>query len=139
MSELKQSKASLFLIEAAIMTLVFAISAAVCLQMFAEAEALSRDSRNLSNAQTLITTACSSYKAFLGDLPEVAGVLNGHVAGDGSVTVFYSEGLQPQAEEGSYLLKLVPNGESCLVSVYAGSGEEPVLSVETMTVGQYGQ
>ena len=74
-----RSKTPLFLMELIIMLLVFAVSAAVCLRVFAGAKQISEDSARLDAAVIQAQTAAEYWKTNHGDLEETAkdmGVLS---------------------------------------------------------------
>lgn len=56
MRQKKGSKSSLFLIELIIVLFFFLLVAAVCVQVFAKSHTLSRSSRQLSHAQSLVSS-----------------------------------------------------------------------------------
>lgn len=67
-----KNKASLVLIEQLIMTLVFALAAAVCLQIFVKADSISRQTERLGQAQVLAQNGAEAIKAADGDLAQAA-------------------------------------------------------------------
>ena len=70
------SKTPLFLMELLIMLLVFSISAAICLQVFAGARRISDESRRLDLAVMQAQTAAECWKASHGNLDKTAELLN---------------------------------------------------------------
>ncbi|MBR5269950.1 MAG: hypothetical protein IKU21_05545 [Anaerotignum sp.] len=66
------SKTPLFLMELIIMLLVFSVSAAICLQVFAGARRISDESRRLDIAVMQAQTAAECWKASYGDLEKTA-------------------------------------------------------------------
>ena len=66
------SKTPLFLMELIIMLLVFSVSAAICLQVFAGARRISDASRRLDIAVMQAQTAAECWKASYGDLEKTA-------------------------------------------------------------------
>ena len=72
-----KNKASLVLIEQLIMTLVFALAAAVCLQIFVKADSISRQTERLGQAQVLAQNGAEAIKAADGDLAQAAALLGG--------------------------------------------------------------
>ena len=69
------SKTPLFLMELLLMLLVFSVSAAVCLQVFAGAKRISEDSRKLDAAVMHAQTAAECWKSSHGDLAVMADKL----------------------------------------------------------------
>ena len=72
-----KNKASLVLLEQLIMTLVFALAAAICLQIFVKADSISLETARLGQAQVLAQNAAEAVKAAQGDLIQAAAVLGG--------------------------------------------------------------
>lgn len=84
-------KASLVLMEQLVMILVFAIAAALCLQVFAKAESISQETARKDQAVALARNAAEVLKATAGDT-EAAEKLGG---GDLEVTVLRREAPVP--------------------------------------------
>ena len=63
-----KSKASLLLMEQLVMLLVFALAATVCLQIFAKADAVSREVSQMDKAVTMAQNAAEVLKATKGDI-----------------------------------------------------------------------
>lgn len=94
-----KSRASLLLVEQLVMTLVFALAAAVCLSCFVKADAISRDSRQKAQAAVLARNAAEQIKAgqqpeeIQGDYRVETEKLEGEIPGLGKVRiVVYLEG-----------------------------------------------
>ena len=81
-----KNKASLVLLEQLIMTLVFALAAAICLQIFVKADSISLETARLGQAQVLAQNAAEAVKATQGDLIQAAAVLGGRT-GDNVLTL----------------------------------------------------
>lgn len=62
-----KNKTSLLLMEQLVMILVFALAAALCLQAFAQAKTISRETERLDRAVTLAQNAAELLKATGGD------------------------------------------------------------------------
>lgn len=77
-----KNKASLVLMEQLIMTLVFALAAAICLQIFVKADSISRETARLEQAQVLAQNGAEAIKAAGGDLDRAAVLLAGSVQDD---------------------------------------------------------
>lgn len=69
------SKTPLFLMELIIMLLVFSVSAAICLQVFAGARRISDESRKLDLAVMQAQNVAECWKSTYGDLDETAELL----------------------------------------------------------------
>jgi len=80
------SGSALFLIELLFGLMIFALTAAVCLQLFVGSHHISGESSNLNRAVVKAQSGAECFKASQGDLKETAMLLNGHFA-EGSNTV----------------------------------------------------
>lgn len=85
-----KSKASLVLMEQLVMILVFALSAALCLSLFARADGLSRETALQDRAVVLAQNGAETIKACRGDLEEAARYLEGEVS-DGTLTAQHDD------------------------------------------------
>ena len=84
------SKTPLFLMELIIMLLVFSVSAAICLQVFAGAKSISEKSRKMDAAVIYAQTAAEYWKATHGDLNQTAEMM-GAVSGEDGFVVYDEE------------------------------------------------
>ena len=84
------SKTPLFLMELIIMLLVFSISAAVCLQVFAGAKRISAESSRLDTAVIQAQNAAECWKATKGDIAETAEMFGSETDGN-SFSVYDEE------------------------------------------------
>ena len=82
------SKTPLFLMEAIIMLLVFAISASVCLKVFVGAKTISQESYDLDHACMEAQRAAEYWQCTKGNISETANFLNAKVSGD-ALEIFY--------------------------------------------------
>lgn len=85
-----KSRASLVLMEQLIMILVFALTAALCLQVFVRADDISRETALQDQAVVLAQNGAETLKACQGDMAEAVRLLGGE-AGGNKVTVQYEE------------------------------------------------
>ena len=124
-----RSKAPLALMEQAIMVLVFALAAALCLRAFALSDHISRQNQARDQALLRAETAAETLKELRGDFALAAGRLGGSWDGN-SWSLSYDAGWQAEGEETVYLLQAVPQNSGvpllgqALVTV---SQEEDVL------------
>ena len=95
-----KSKAPLTLMELMIMVLVFALSAALCLQVFITADRLSRESSARDQAVLTAENAAETVKHYAGDLENAAKSLGGDVSGD-CLKVYYDAQWNQVAEDGN--------------------------------------
>ncbi|MBQ7858639.1 MAG: hypothetical protein IJ347_00685 [Faecalibacterium sp.] len=77
---MNKSRASLLLMEQLVMVLVFALSAAICLQVFVKADEISRMGEQTDRAVLLAQTGAETIKGCKGDLQRAAGLLQGQFA-----------------------------------------------------------
>lgn len=116
------SRSSLFLMEMLLVILCFALSAAICLQVFVSAKLTADRSRNLSAAVLAAENAAACWKASDGDLGECAALLQ---AGQGGGTIIQSFDSDWRAVDGSaeYRLLLKAQNKNAFISVVDADGE----------------
>jgi type II secretory pathway pseudopilin PulG len=105
-----RSGAALFLMELILVIGVFAAASAVCVQLFARAALISRQSTDLSRATLCAQSAAESFKAAGGDLPQVGLLLGAGELSGGRLALGYDRDWL-LAEGGAapvYLLTLTP-------------------------------
>lgn len=85
-----KNRTSLVLMEQLIMILVFALTAAVCLQAFVQADQLSRETALRDQAIVCAQNGAETLKACGGSLEEAARLLGGGVSG-ATLTVHYEK------------------------------------------------
>ena len=124
-----KSKAPLVLMEQLVMVLVFALSAAVCLQVFALSGRLSRTCEARDRAAVMAQNAAETLKACGGDYDEAAQRLGG--CWDGQTwTVGYDANWDRTEGEAVYCLSVTPgeSGQKLLgmaeIAVYDGDEGE---------------
>lgn len=125
------SKTPLFLMEVIIMLLVFSASAAVCLQVFAEAKMMSEDSRNLDRACNEAQKAAEYWQGTQGDLSKTGALLETTVSGD-HIVLFYDEQWQPTTEEPTFTLQLMAEETDANISV--SHKEKEIFNLKTKAV-----
>ena len=104
----KASRSTLFFIELLIVILLFALCAAVCLNLFVAADRMSNDSDDLNHAVLLTKTAAGCYKAADGDLTVWCRLMNAseYSVNNDTATIYYDAQWQQAAEahtDGFYL------------------------------------
>lgn len=117
--------------EQIIMLLVFALSAAVCLQIFALSGEISDDMENRGNAVTAVQNIAESMKINGGDLEKHADFYGGSLE-DGSWRIFYdSEWIPCEEEKSEYYAAVSPvESENPLLGkarVFASSNEGELI------------
>jgi Tfp pilus assembly protein PilE len=99
---MKISKSAIFLFELMFVILIFAISAAVCSSIFAEAYGVSTRSEELTMAVVKAESAAEEFKAGEGETAKALEAGNG-----GHVVRFYDQDWNPINEEGKAMYALV--------------------------------
>lgn len=102
-----KSKAPLALIELAIMLLVFALAAVLCLRAFVWAETASKENLERDQALVQAQSAAEVLKACTGD-PDAAMELYGGGKEGQTWTVWYDEAWNQTAQAARYRLVAVP-------------------------------
>jgi len=120
----QKNKSTLALMEQVIMILVFAFTAAFCVQAFVKAELLSRNLEKRDRAVNMCQTVAETVKALHGDMEEAALSLGALAREDGLVLFFDDNWENTAKEEASYVLQLIYREEN----VYLAAGEVSVFS-----------
>ena len=90
MNNLKsRSKSSLFLMELIIVIMFFTISAAICMEIFANAKVKNDYSRNVANAAFKAESIAEVYKNENGDLDKLSQKYKGTKTSDGVLEIYY--------------------------------------------------
>lgn len=107
MHQKKGSKSSLLLIELIIVLFFFLLISLVCIQVFAKAHTLSRSSRELSHAQTLVSSAAEVLEVTDGSLKNFQLYFPEIQQESDSLIMFYDGDFQVcPAESAVYTLKI---------------------------------
>ncbi len=99
--------------EMIVSVLIFSISAAVCVQIFAKAYILSENTQDLGNAVSICTSAAELFYGYRGDLSKIQqemDPLHSSQSGSGSLTFYYNENYSPD-NEGNARFRLDMNTE----------------------------
>jgi len=97
--------------EMIVSVLIFSVSAAVCIQIFAKAYILSEKTQDLGNAVSICTSCAELFYGYRGDLSKVQQELDPLHSSDsssGALTFFYDENYSP-CHEGAARFRLVMN------------------------------
>lgn len=105
-----KEKSALALMEQAIMLLVLALAAALCLQAFVWADTHSRENSNRDRALTQLQSAAEVLKGCKGDGAAAAAIFGGQVDEDGW-SVYWDENWEQTEQAGVYRLSAVPEAE----------------------------
>ncbi|MEG0780883.1 MAG: hypothetical protein RR426_09795 [Oscillospiraceae bacterium] len=98
---MNHSRAPLALMEQVLMVLVFALAAALCVQVFVFADGRSATHENQDFAVREAQTAAETVKHCHGDLERAAALLGGTLSGD-SLTVAYDQNWEKTEGAGVY-------------------------------------
>lgn len=102
----QKSKSPLALMEQAIMILVFAFAAALCMQAFVKADSMSKKLAERDRAVNICQTVAETVKAQNGNLERAAELLGGSAAGE--LLLYYNgEWNVVKETEAVYALRLV--------------------------------
>jgi type II secretory pathway pseudopilin PulG len=129
------SRSGLFLMELILVILFFAISAAICLRVFASARQTAERGHDLSCAVLAAQSAAECYRASGGDLETAADLLSGN-AEEGGLAVAYDAVWQRTAEaEPEYRLELVQDGACADITVRKADAAEPIYTLRIRIPG----
>lgn len=132
----ERSKIPALLTELAIMILVFALCAAVCIAVFASARSTSKRSRELTGAASLASSAAQAYKVTAGDAEAAAEILGAELSQKGFSMSVDGHWKLTENGAGEYTLTLQDMGDSRASIVVSGpDGEIFTCSVEAVRYG----
>lgn len=123
-----KSKTPLALMEQLAMVLVFALAAAVCLQVFVLADRISRTCQARDQAVTAAQSAAETLKGYHGDYERAAQRLGG-MLDDQRWLLYYDENWQQTEADAAYRMTVTPasSGQTLLgmadIAVYNERGE----------------
>lgn len=103
----QKSKSHLALMEQAIMILVFAFAAAICVQAFQKADATSKELAARDRAVNYGQTVAETVKSVHGDLESAAGILGGIAEEDKLLFWYDNEWNRVSKEDATYELCLM--------------------------------
>ena len=103
----QKSKSHLALMEQAIMILVFAFAAAICVQAFQKADATSKELAARDRAVNYGQTVAETVKSVHGDLESAAGILGGIAEEDKLLFWYDNEWNRVSKEDAAYELCLM--------------------------------
>lgn len=127
----ESSKSALFLMELILAILFFALSSAVCAQLFATAHLTSQKTQDANHAATLAQSAIACVQSANGDLQTAAPLLHGSVEKNGDLVVWYDAAWQTSADSTNavYCLKILPELSAERAEVSVLRGENVLLSL----------
>lgn len=120
------SKSGLFLLELMVAITLFAVSSAVCLQLFAYATLTARNADKLSQATLVARSAAACYQSTQGDVTQIATILSGATTGE-HLVVGYDEDWQATQGAHTYELTLQAQGNLATILVYEVAGEADAI------------
>jgi hypothetical protein len=140
-------KFSSFLSEQILAILFFALTAAVCVQIFTVSSNMSDESQQLNYALILAQSGAEAFKAAEGDIQTTAQILRSNTAGSQSIDLYYNDSWQEcAATDAAYQMtinQLSPAAEglqSGIICITAAAGKNqgtvifqlPVIARATM-------
>ncbi len=128
------SKSGLFLMELILVILLFAISAAICLQMFTYASLTVQKAENLSDATLVARSGAECYQATTGDLTQVSSILGGTVEGD-TLTVGYDNQWNSVSDHPQYEMTLTAEGSKADIAVVEIGESDPIYTLTVRVAG----
>lgn len=102
----RSANSGIFLIELVIAILVFAVCAAVCMRVFADARLMTQESLELSRGVMEAESAAECYKAANGDLAGTAALYGGTLTDPHTLTASFDKGWTFTEEDARYLLTI---------------------------------
>ena len=111
-----RANSSIFLIELALVILIFSVCAAITMRVFAGAHQMTRESEALSRGVIAAQSAAECYKAAAGD-PARTAALAGGVRDGGTVRVYYGGDWSHVQADAAYVVTLFKDGGSAEISV----------------------
>lgn len=113
-----RSKSGLFLMELIIVIMFFSLSAAICMQIFANAKVKADYSRNVTNASFAAESVAEIYKESHGSLKAVAEKYKGAFETDSIFVVHFDKEWQvTDADKAKYTMTLTESGEGNLSKI----------------------
>lgn len=133
MSRTGASKSGLFLMELLMVILLFAVCAAICLQMLAFASLKAQQAEDLSYGSMTADSCASCFQAYNGNLTQMATLLEGNVEGD-RLVVDYDQDWQPTTQ-GIYQLICEKTGNKGEITVVKYGQTDPVYTLTVQVRG----
>ena len=119
---------SLFLIEIIVVVLVFALSSAICLNIFSAARQKSAASESLNRAVTAAQSAAETLKACGFDAGAAASALSGVCSGD-TVIVTYNDDFSVCSGDAAYIMTITIASGSPARAHIDISGDSEIFSL----------
>ena len=134
-----KNKSTLVLMEQMIMILVFALTAALCLKAFVQADRISLKTERQTQASFLAQNAAETMKACRGDLETAAQMLDGQIIGD-TLQIRYDRKGIPVKENDThtFLLQITkttvpaPGGDLGAAEVCVSAVGDPLLTLQIL-------
>ena len=130
-------RVGVFLIELIVAIGFFAMASAVCMQVFAQASIISKESEDLSQAMLYAQSAAEVFKFTGGDLQATAEILEGNLDGNRMV-ISYNHDWQRHRQDGDAACSLVLTQDEhdgvVTGNILVSRGEKPVFQLQVMTL-----
>lgn len=98
---MRNSRASLFLMELMISILFFSLSSAVCIQLFVKAHTINTDTENKSNATLIAQDISELFHHVNGDREQLLSYYNKYEAKGNEVFLYFTENSNSSSKEGA--------------------------------------
>lgn len=132
----ERSKLPALLTELALMLLVFALCAAVCLSLFASARKTAAESAALGRAAAVTQSAAEVFRACGGNAEQTAATLGAQPAGGDYVLTLGADWTAADGEDAVYTLTLTPaDDHTARIAVASAEGELFSLETEAVAYG----
>ena len=126
----KKSRSELFLLELIFVTLVFAVSAAVCTSVFAKAYTISKESGNLDFGVRIARSCTEVVKSQNGNAEKCAEILGGK-AENGSITLYFDEEMNSTQAESAPYKAVIEFKDNCSFTVSVSDKDGKIYSLES--------
>lgn len=126
----RKSRSELFLLELIFVTLVFAVSAAVCTSVFAKAYTVSRESGELDFGVRTARSCIEVVKSRRGNVSECAEIL-GAKADNNSITLYFDEDMNSTQAESAPYKAVIEFKENCRFTVSVSGKDGEIYSLES--------
>lgn len=128
----QRSRSTLFLMELIIAICFFAITSAVCAQVFAKAHLVSQKTTDLNHAIAQAQSMAEAFRACDGDITETASLFPGGLLEENrQLTIYYDENWQQCSAPDTYKLTLTPGPAKAGDAMNADSGEPDAAASTT--------
>lgn len=133
---MRNSRASLFLMELMISILFFSLSSAVCIQLFVKAHTINTDTENKSNATLIAQDISELFHHVDGDQEQLLSYYSKYESSANEIKLYFTENNNSCAKESArYIatLSFEPNGAYRILTIeITAVGNEDILYSSTL-------